>query len=329
MKIAVLFVIFALIGAVTAQFSCVGQPTAFFCNGTGFALCVYDAEYDYACAAGTACQCGEGVECDTPCTMACETGPRDTDAVTYCQDRLANFGGDQGYFCDALGGGFYQCVRDAFCANQASPRSQYIPCPDGTECACGDTYFECSVSHQRTPCLWPSDYVPLTTQPLTTQPLTTQPLTTQPLTTQPLTTQPLTTQPLTTQPLTTQPLTTQQLTTQPVTSNSVTSGISLTTQSATVQTPHQQSLCGGYRWDCIWFSQGTSVHDCTDFSCGNVGASGFCNWDLGTNLGVCAGTMYCSGAQACSSESQCPTNYACVINTCCGQAGICAPVCNT
>jgi len=309
------------------------------------------------------------VECDTPCTMACETGDRDTVAYDYCQARLDNFAGEQqGYFCDALGGGFYQCVRDAYCPESASPQSAYQNCPDGTLCACGDTYKECSLASQRTPCLYNSSYVPLTTQPLTTQPLTTQPLTTQPLTTQPLTTQPLTTQPLTTQPLTTQPLTTQPLTTQPlttqqlttqplttqplttqrlttqplttqklttaaVTSHSVTSSPlttqSVTTQSQVVQTPHQQNLCGSYRWDCINFSQGDTAHGCSDTSCGNVGDGGFCFWDLGTQAGACAGDIYCSGSIPCSSESQCPPNYMCLINTCCGSAGVCGPVCNT
>jgi len=261
MKSIVLLI--SLIG-VAAAFSCVGQPTAFFCKGTGFALCVNDAEYDYACAAGTACQCGEGVECDTPCTMACETGSRDTDAWNYCQARLGGFSGEQGYFCDALGGGFYQCVRDAFCPTQASPRSQYIPCPDGTECACGDTTKECSLAGARTPCLWPSDYVPLTTSP-----------------------------------------------------------------QADVQTPHQNALCGDYKWDCINFSQGYSAHACHDDTCGEVGDGGYCFWDHDTNAGVCGGNTWCSDAPACSSSAQCGSGYSCSINTCCGAGGVCIPICNS
>jgi len=325
--------------SIASALDCTNQPVAFFCKGTGFALCLFDNEYDYACAAGTACQCGEGVECDTPCTMACETGDRNTDAVAYCQARLGQFAGQQqGYFCDALGGGFYQCVRDAYCPESASPQSAYQHCPDGTLCACGDTYMECSLASQRTPCLYNTSYVPLTTQPLTTQPLTTQPLTTQPLTTQPLTTQPLTTQPLTTQPLTTQPLTTQPLTTQHLTTKPQTTAAltthflttqGLTTQSQVVQTPHQQNECGSYRWDCINFSQGDVAHGCTDNTCGNVGDGGFCFWDLGTQAGACAGDIYCSGSIPCNSESQCPPNYMCLINTCCGSQGVCGPVCNS
>jgi len=294
----ILFALLAIASVAHSQLDCANLPVAFYCDGTGFALCVNGNEYNYACAAGTACQCGQGVECDTPCTMACETGDRDTDAYNYCQARLNDFAGlQQGYFCDALGGGFYQCVRDAYCPESASPQSQYQYCPDGTMCACGDTYKECSLAASRTPCLYNTSYVPLTTQPLTTQPLSTQ------------------------------SLTTHSMTTQAVTSGQVVQP--LTTQSQTVQSPHQASLCGSYRWDCINFSQGYSAHSCVDNSCGDVGDGGYCFWDLGTNTGACAGNMYCNEVQSCNSEAECPPDYMCLINTCCGAGGICGPVCNT
>jgi len=248
--------------AVTTALNCADLPVAFYCKGTGFALCLYGSEYDYACGAGTACQCGEGIECDTPCTMACETGDTNTDAFAYCSARLGHFSGQQGYFCDALGGGFYQCVRDAYCPDRASPQSQYIPCPDGTACACGDTNQECSLAASRSPCLWPSDRVPMT------------------------------------------------------------SGAS-----SDVQSPHQASLCGGNRWDCINFSQGYSAHSCHDDSCGEVGDGGYCFWDHDSNEGSCGGNTYCSDAGSCSSDAACGAGFTCIINSCCGAGGVCVPVC--
>jgi len=251
-----------------AALDCTDLPVAFYCQGTGFALCLYGTEYDYTCGAGTACQCGEGVECDTPCTMACETGDTNTAAFEYCSARLGYFSGQQGYFCDALGAGFYQCVRDAYCPDRASPQSQYISCPDGTECACGDTTHECSMGSSRTPCLWPSDYVPLTSGPLTTA------------------------------------------------------------AASDVQTPHQASLCGDHRWDCINFSQGDVAFSCHDDTCGEVGDGGYCFWDLGSNAGSCAGNFYCADSPTCTSDAACGAGNACIINSCCGTGGVCAPICS-
>jgi len=155
-----IIVITCIIAAVYAL-DCTNLATGYYCDGTGYTLCVNGYGYSFACAAGTACQCGQGNECDTPCTTACETGT--SDATPYCNARLVDFAGEQGYFCDADGSGFYQCVRDAFCPSQASPRSQLISCPLGTECRCENTFMECSFASIVSPCVTPLYYIPYTT----------------------------------------------------------------------------------------------------------------------------------------------------------------------
>jgi len=264
-----------LVVAISAQLDCTNLATGYYCNGQGYTLCVNGFGYQFACAAGTACACGQGNECDSPCTTACETGS--SDAQNYCNIRLADFSGEQGYFCDADATGFYQCVRDAFCPTQASPQSQFIPCALGTECRCGNTFMECTSLLSVTPCVYPEDFIAFTT--------------------------------------------------------GTTTGTTGTTGSPVVptqQSPHQNSLCGSFRWDCINFSQGPTAHLCADDSCGDVGDGGGCIWDIDTNAGSCAGDTFCAGIGLCDTASDCgnPNNWICAINTCCGAEGVCAPVCS-
>jgi len=260
--------------AIACALDCTNLATGYYCNADlSYTLCVNGYGYVFSCAAGTGCECGTGVNCATPCTFTCEPGS--SPAQPFCQQRINEFG-TQGYFCQSAGG-FYQCVRDAYCSDQASPRSQFIPCPDGTECRCGNSFEECSSSAEITPCVWPVDYQPYTTG-----------------------------------------------------STTGTTGTTGSPPAPTHQSPHQASLCGSYRWDCINFSQGYSAHFCTDNTCGNVGQDGFCAWDADTNEGSCGGDIACYGAQSCNTASNCgsPDSWVCAINTCCGVGGVCIPVCS-
>jgi len=155
------FVVFAALLAVVAALDCTNLATGFYCNDDGsYTECVNGYGYVFQCATGTACGCGTGNECDSPCTTACETGT--SDARTFCTARLNNFD-QEGYFCDEAGDGFYQCVADSFCNSQASPQSSFISCPSGSECRCGDTFEECSSQLSLTPCEFPAQYQPGTT----------------------------------------------------------------------------------------------------------------------------------------------------------------------
>jgi len=156
-----LFVFTALFAVTLAQLDCANMDDGYYCNANGgYTLCNNGYSYVFACAAGTACTCGTGAECDNPCTTVCENSG--SDAQTFCTARLGNFE-EEGYFCDENGDGFYQCLVDPYCSTQASASSSYIGCASGTECRCGDTYEECSNSLALTPCDYPAEYQPFTT----------------------------------------------------------------------------------------------------------------------------------------------------------------------
>jgi len=151
--------------ASTFAFECTNLADGYYCDGTGFAVCASGYYYGtLGCAAGTSCQCGQGNLCQSPgpCTTTC-LPPTQTQWQEFCQARIndPNFGQDAYYCADQ--GGFVQCVRDSNCPSQASIQSELISCPSGTECACGDTYRECSTALSETPCRWPNDYIPEST----------------------------------------------------------------------------------------------------------------------------------------------------------------------
>jgi len=149
-----------LLVSITTAFAinCASVSNGYYCNADkSYTWCVSGVAYNFACSSGTGCNCGTDQLCSTPCTFNCEIGS--SSAQPFCQDRIGLFG-TQGYFCDPNGDGFYQCVRDAFCPGQASPRSQFLSCPLGTECRCEDTTMECSSAATVSPCSYPSDRIP-------------------------------------------------------------------------------------------------------------------------------------------------------------------------
>jgi len=155
MKAIIVFL--SLTVAVTlANVNCHSSADGFYCNANGgYTWCAGGQNYQMPCPTGTSCNCGTNVFCDDPCTMACEIGGPNA-AQAFCQQRINSFG-DQGYFCNSDGSGFYQCVRDLYCPSQASPRSAFQPCPLGAPCSCPDTTQECSMGSTVTPCRGLSD----------------------------------------------------------------------------------------------------------------------------------------------------------------------------
>jgi len=146
LKLILLFGVFAIAFAI----DCTMVADGFYCNADlSYTWCVSGVGYPFDCAGGTGCLCGTDVECDPTCTPECESGS--SDAETYCQNLITSFDGEQGYFCNEDGTGFYQCVRDAYCPDQASPTSSFFTCPYGAACSC-DVSTECSVGASISPC---------------------------------------------------------------------------------------------------------------------------------------------------------------------------------
>jgi len=149
--------------SIAAAIDCSTSPNGYYCNADkSYTLCNNGHSYRFACAAGTGCQCGTNQVCSTPCTFLCETGS--SPAQAFCQSRINMFPGEQGYFCNPDGSGFYQCVRDAYCPSRASPRSALLGCPTGTECRCSNTREECSSGTTMTPCTYPAQRMNMTSQ---------------------------------------------------------------------------------------------------------------------------------------------------------------------
>jgi len=149
MKIIIVFLSLAV--AVTlANVNCHSSADGFYCNANGgYTWCAGGQNYQMPCGTGTSCACGTDALCEEPCTMTCETGGPSA-AQAFCQQRLNSFGAE-GYFCNSDGSGFYQCVRDSYCSDYASPRSTLFSCPDGAACSCSGN-IECSSASSVTPC---------------------------------------------------------------------------------------------------------------------------------------------------------------------------------
>jgi len=146
------------LGLVSVAFaiSCSSAADGYYCNADlSYTLCSSGYSYHFACAAGTGCACGTDQSCTTPCSAACETGS--SSAQPFCNSVINTISESEGYFCNPDGTGFYQCVRDAYCPTQSSPRSALQFCAPGTVCRCRDTSEECSSELEYTPCVYVQD----------------------------------------------------------------------------------------------------------------------------------------------------------------------------